>query len=146
MHNVLGEVAVLFSYPKHLIILGIRLTLAYGFSMPALMKINDIKVTSTWFESIAIPLPTVAAYLVSALEIMGIVLLVLGLFTRQIAIFLSFIMLGAMFFVHAQYGYSVENNGIEIPLYYLLFLIILASFGAGKYSLDNLIFKDGNNE
>jgi len=144
--NILGEISVLFSYPKHLIILIARLLLAYGFAKPALLKLNDLSATSTWFASISIPFPTFTAYLVSGIETMGIVLLILGLFTRQISIFLSFVMMGAILFVHEAHGFSVANNGIEIPLYYMLFLFIFATFGGGKYSLDNLIFKDGNDE
>jgi len=144
--NILGEVSVLLSYPKHLFILASRLLLAYGFAKPALLKLNDIKATSSWFASIDIPLPTLSAYIVSGIETLGIVLLILGLFTRQISIFLSFIMMGAIIFVHGTHGFSVINNGIEIPLYYMLFLFIFATFGGGKYSLDNILFKDGNNE
>ena len=143
MRQVLAEIAVLFSYPKHLVILFVRFVLAYGFAKPALLKINDIDATQKWFESLAIPFPAFTAYLVSGIEIIGIALLVLGLFTRQISILLGFVMLGAMFFVHAPHGFSVAGNGIEIPLYYLLFLSLLASFGAGKYSLDKMLFKDG---
>lgn len=144
MKNVLAEIAVLFSYPKHLVMLSIRLLLAYGFAKPALLKVNDIAGTSTWFESIFIPLPTLFAYLVSGLEVMGIVLLALGLFTRYISVSLAFVMAGAILFVHVSNGFSVANNGFEIPLYYLTFLMLLSSFGAGKYSLDNVLFKDGN--
>jgi len=143
MRQVLAEIAVLFSYPKHLIILFVRFALAYGFAKPALLKINDMDATQKWFESLAIPFPTFTSYLVSGIEIIGIALLILGLFTRQISVFLGFIMLGAMLFVHAPHGFSVAGNGIEIPLYYLLFLLLLASFGAGKYSLDKILFKDG---
>lgn len=144
MKNVLAEIAVLFSYPKHLVMLSIRLLLAYGFAKPALLKVNDIAGTSTWFESIFIPLPTLFAYLVSGLEVMGIVLLALGLFTRYISVSLAFVMAGAILFVHVSNGFSVANNGFEIPLYYLIFLMLLSSFGAGKYALDNVLFKDGN--
>jgi len=59
---------------------------------------------------------------------------------------LSFIMFGAVFFVHWEHGFAVANNGFEIPLYYLAFLLLFATFGAGKYSLDYLIFKDGAHE
>ncbi len=144
--NLMGEISVLFSYPKHLFIFLARLTIAYGFAKPALLKIKDLGATAEWFTSLHIPFPTFSTYLVSGIEILGIVLLVLGLFTRQISVLLSFVMLGAMFFVHEPNGFSVANNGIEIPLYYLLFLSIFASFGGGKYSLDNLLFKDGNDE
>lgn len=144
--NLFGEISVLFSYPKHLFILVARLTIAYGFAKPALLKLSDMSATAQWFASISIPFPTVTAYLVSGIETVGIILLILGLFTRSISILLSFVMMGAMFFVHGAHGFSVADNGVEIPLYYMLFLFIFASFGGGKYSLDNLLFKDGNNE
>lgn len=146
MKDFMGEVAVLLSYPKNLIFLILRLVVAYGFSMPALLKVNYLQETAIWFENISIPFPTLVTYLVSGIESVGIVLLVLGLFTRYISILLSCVMLGAIFFVHLPNGFSAANSGFEIPLYYLLFLIIFASYGAGKYSLDRVVFKDGKNE
>jgi putative oxidoreductase len=55
-------------------------------------------------------------------------------------------MLGAILFVHLQHGFSSANNGIEIPLYYFIFLMIFASYGAGKYSLDHLLLKNDEYE
>jgi len=144
--NLFGEISVLFSYPKHLIVLLSRFVVAYGFAKPALMKLSDMTVTASWFASISIPFPTFFAYFVSGIETVGIIGLVFGLFTRYVSIFLALVMIGAIFFVHIPNGFSVVNDGIEIPLYYMIFLSLFASFGAGKYSLDNLIFKDGNNE
>jgi len=144
--NLFGEISVLFSYPKHLFILASRLIIAYGFAKPALMKLSDMTGTAQWFESMSIPFPAFTAYLVSGIETVGIILLILGLFTRSISILLSFVMIGAMVFVHGTHGFSIADNGVEIPLYYMIFLFIFASFGGGKYSLDNLLFKDGNDE
>lgn len=146
MKDLIGEVGVLFSYPKNLILLAVRLILAYGFAMPALLKLNDMSETANWFDTMSIPFPLFTANLVSGIEALGIVLLILGLFTRYVAILLSFVMIGAIFFVHIGHGFSVADNGIEIPLYYLLFLMNLASFGAGKFSLDRVVFKDGSHE
>jgi len=146
LKKLMGEISVLFSYPRNLITLAIRFLLAYGFSTPALLKINDMQGTEEWFRQISIPFPNIAAYLVSGFETMGIVLLILGLFTRYISLFLMCVMIGAIVFVHFPHGFSVANNGIEIPLYYFLFLSFLVSYGAGKYSLDNLLFKDKNHE
>jgi len=139
----MGELAVLLSYPRNLILLLLRLLLAYGFSTPALLKVNYLKETMTWFENISIPFPILSTYLVSGIESVGIVLLVLGLFTRFISLLLSCVMIGAIYFVHLPNGFSAANNGFEITLYYLLFLLFFASYGAGKYSLDRFIFKDG---
>ena len=142
MKNFMGEFGVLLSYPKNLILVILRLVLAYGFASPVLLKINYLQETIIWFESLSIPLPTLATYLVSGIESIGIVLLVLGLFTRYISVLLSCVMLGAIFFVHLPNGFSAANSGFEIPLYYLIFLMIFASFGGGKYSLDRVFFKD----
>ena len=141
MKDFLGELYVLFSYPKNILLLVSRIVLAYGFSLPALLKINDMSGTISWFESISIPFPTLFAYMVSGLESMGIILLILGLFTRYISIMLSFVMIGAILFVHLPHGFLASNGGFEIPLYYLMFLMIFATFGAGKYSLDRLLFE-----
>ncbi len=146
MKDFLGELYVLFAYPKNLILLVSRIVLAYGFSLPALLKINDLDGTVSWFESISIPFPTLFAYLVSGLESVGIILLILGLFTRYISILLGFVMIGAIMFVHLPNGFSASNGGFEIPLYYLIFLMIFATHGAGKYSLDRVLSKDGKHE
>jgi len=144
--NLFGEISVFFSYPKHLLLFAARLIIAYGFAKPALMKLQDMTATAHWFASMSIPFPTFTAYLVSGIETIGIILLILGLFTRTISVLLSCVMMGAMFFVHGAHGFSVADNGLEIPLYYMLFLFIFASFGGGKYALDYLLFKDTNDE
>ena len=146
LKDFLGECRVLFSYPKNIVVLMARWLIAYGFAVPALAKINNLEGTIVWFEQIHIPFPVLAAYLVSSVETLGIVLLVLGLFTRYISVLLSCVMLGAILFVHLQHGFSSANNGFEIPLYYFIFLMIFASYGAGKYSLDHLLFKNDEYE
>ena len=103
LKDFLGECRVLFSYPKNIVVLMARWLIAYGFAVPALAKINNLEGTIVWFEQIHIPFPVLAAYLVSSVETLGIVLLVLGLFTRYISILLSCVMLGAMLFVHLQH-------------------------------------------
>jgi len=117
-----------------------RLTVAYGFYTPAMKKWSDIQSVAGWFDSMGIPFPTLNAYLAASTELVGVVLLTLGLFTRLISVPLMIIMLVAIFTVHISHGFSAGDNGFEIPLYYMLFLAIFASFGAGKMSLDHLLF------
>ena len=117
-----------------------RLTVAYGFYTPAMKKWSDIQSVAGWFDSMGIPFPTLNAYLAASTELVGVVLLTLGLFTRLISVPLMIIMLVAIFTVHISLGFSAGDNGFEIPLYYMLFLAIFASFGAGKISLDHLLF------
>lgn len=119
-----------------------RLTVAYGFYGPAMQKWSDIDSVAVWFGSMGFPLPTLNAYMAATTELVGVVLLTLGLFTRIISIPLIVVMIVAIATVHLPHGFSSGNNGFEIPLYYMLFLALFASFGAGKFSLDHLLFGD----
>ena len=117
-----------------------RLAVAYGFYEPAMMKWADIGAIAEWFGSMGMPFPTLNAYMAATTEITGVVLLTLGLFTRLISIPLIVVMIVAIVTVHLPHGFSAGDNGFEIPLYYMLFLALFASLGAGKLSLDYLLF------
>ena len=130
----------ILSHGQSLSLFLARLVVAYGFYEPAMTKWSDIGSVATWFGSIGIPFPTLNAYMAASTELLGVVLLTLGLFTRLISIPLMVIMVVAITTVHLVHGFSAGNNGFEIPLYYMMFLAIFASFGAGKLSLDYLLF------
>lgn len=129
--NGLNDLALLF----------LRLILAYGFYMPAVNKWKNMEGIAQWFESMNYPLPLLNAYLAGTTEAAGVILLFLGLGTRVISIPLIFTMIVAIFTVHIGNGFAAGDNGFEIPLYYLLMLFVLLTYGAGKYSLDYLIKK-----
>ena len=118
-----------------------RLTIAYGFLDPALNKWNAIEDTASWYESLGIPFPLLNVYISASVESLGVVLLALGLLTRVISLPLIGTMVVAILTVHIGNGFSAGDNGFEIPLYFLLFLGIFASFGPGKFSLDNYFSK-----
>ena len=134
------EFTSLSKYTKSFALLFARLSIAYGFYEPALMKWKDINSVAEWFGSIGIPLPLLNAYMAATTEVIGVVLLTLGFMTRAISIALIVVMLVAIFTVHLPNGFSAAANGFEIPFYYMLFLLLFLSHGAGKYSLDRLIF------
>lgn len=122
-------------------LLFLRLILAYGFYMPAMMKWGNISGIIEWFDGMGIPMPTLNAYLAATTEMAAVILLPLGLATRIISIPLMFTMLVAIVAVHWGNGFNAGDNGFEIPLYYMLMLFVLLINGAGKISLDNLINK-----
>jgi len=130
----------ILSYGQSLSLLLARIAVAYGFYDPAMQKWSDIGSVAGWFGSMGIPFPTLNAYIAASTEILGVVLLTLGLFTRLISLPLIVIMIVAIATVHLSHGFSSGDNGFEIPLYYMLFLALFASFGAGKFSLDHLLF------
>jgi len=140
LKNIYPFTKNILSNGQSLSLLFARLAVAYGFYDPAMQKWSDINSVATWFGSIGIPFPALNAYMAASTELIGVVLLALGLFTRLISIPLMVIMVVAIITVHLVHGFSAGDNGFEIPLYYMMFLAIFASFGAGKLSLDYLLF------
>ncbi len=138
------EFSRLSDYVKSFSLLFARIVVAYGFYGPAMMKWSDINSVAQWFSSMGFPLPTLNAYLAASTETLGVTLLTLGLFTRVISIPLIIIMMVAIITVHLPHGFNAIDNGFEIPLYYMLFLFIFLSHGAGKFSLDRIIFGNKN--
>jgi putative oxidoreductase len=81
----------------------------------------------------------VSAVLAMTTEVLGIILLTLGLGTRVIALPMMFVMVVAIFTTHLSNGFAAGDNGFEIPLYYFLMLFALVVYGSGKFSLDHLL-------
>ena len=126
---------------KDIVLLLIRLIVAYGFWSPAIMKLQGLSGTADWFASMGYPLPMVSAIMAAVTEISGVFLLVIGLATRYISIPMIFIMLVAIFTVHLPNGFMAGDNGFEIPLYYIIMLLTLIGFGSGRFSIDQFVYK-----
>jgi putative oxidoreductase len=126
---------------KDINLLAIRLVLAYGFYTTGTMKWQNISSVIDWFASLGIPFPGLNAYLSSSTEIAGVALLTIGLANRIISIPLIIVMIVAIITVHWGNGFEAGNNGFEIPLYYILMLLVILINGAGKFSADYLIRK-----
>ena len=137
IHKFIKDILVNF---QSLSLLLARFAVAYGFLDPAMKKWADINAIAGWFGSMGIPFPTLNAYMAASTEALGVVLLTLGLFTRLISVPLMVVMVVAIMTVHLAHGFSAGDNGFEIPLYYMLFLFIFMSHGAGKFSLDQFLF------
>ena len=136
MKNLYFKLTDKLSASKDLPILLIRLTLAYGFYAPAMAKMNDVGAIASWFESMGMVAPTLNAYLATYTEFLGFILLTIGLGTRFIAVPLIITMLVAIKTVHWGNGFNAGDNGFEIPLYYLVMLLLLFFTGPGRISLD----------
>ncbi len=144
MKQFYQEYSRLTEYMQSIALLFARLIVAYGFYEPAMMKWKDIGAVAQWFGSMGIPLPLLNAYMAASTETAGVILLALGLLVRFISVPLMIVMIVAIVTVHLSNGFSAADNGFEIPLYYFLFLMIFTSYGAGRFSLDRLIFGERN--
>ncbi|CAN5648717.1 DoxX family protein [soil metagenome] len=123
-----------------------RVMVGIVFLVHGLQKlfISGIGGTAGFFESLAIPLPTLAAVVVTLVEIVGGAALILGLATRWVAIPLAIDMLLATLLVHLPNGFSaIPNGGYEFTLLLLVANVSLVLAGAGALALDNLLSSRG---
>jgi len=76
------------------------------------------------------------------LELVGGLLLLLGLFTRPTAFILSGMMAVAYFKYHYPRGFFPISNGGELAALYSFVFLYLSLAGAGRLSLDGLVRKN----
>jgi putative oxidoreductase len=93
--------------------------------------------TVSFFESIGYP--GYFAYLVIIGEVGGGLALILGVWTRAIAVLLLPIMIGATL-QHVGNGwlFSGEGGGWEFPVFWTLGLVVQALLGSGAYALSSV--------
>lgn len=97
--------------------------------------------TAKFFASLG--LPGGLAYLTMVVELVGAIALILGVYTRVVAIVLIPVLLGAIATVHGPAGFffTNPNGGWEFPAFWIVGLIVLALTGDGKYALKPTPFK-----
>ncbi|PVW14795.1 DoxX family protein [Marixanthomonas spongiae] len=71
-------------------------------------------------------------------EVLCSILLIIGLGTRLAAIPLLFTMMVAAFVIHINDDFGRQ----ELPMLYAAIYIVIATIGAGRYSLDYLLLKN----
>jgi putative oxidoreductase len=91
--------------------------------------------TAGFFSKIG--LPGWLAYATFAAEAAGGVLLVLGIYTRWVALALMLPLLGAIIWVHGANGwvFTAPGGGWEYPAFLIAASIALALLGDGPYSI-----------
>jgi putative oxidoreductase len=72
------------------------------------------------------------------LELVGGVLLIIGLFTRPVAFILSGMCAVAYFWAHAGRGFFPLLNGGELAVLYAFVFLYLAAAGGGAWSADRV--------
>lgn len=89
-----------------------------------------------FFRDTGIPLPEIAAPLVTGIETLGGVALLLGLTTRFAAVLLATVMLVAATVVHLPHGFFLPM-GIEYVLTLGAACVCVAITGPGAFALDS---------
>jgi len=96
--------------------------------------------TAQYFDSVGIPLSSIAAYVSGSAELFGGVMVGIGLLTRQASLFLIIDMLVAIFVAHRADVYPAQEHAIQMAI---LSLATLFS-GSGRWSLENVVRKHGD--
>ena len=130
---------------KGISMLALRLFAAYEFGEAGLAKWRGENLFADIRDAFPFPFDLLPAglswNLAMGAELVVPVLLVLGLLTRLGALALMILTAVAWYAVHAGNGYNVCDNGYKMAFIYLLLLLPLLLQGAGKYSLDYLLFR-----
>jgi len=138
--------------PGRWALLALRLVVGYGFMAHGYAKISrGPEGFATILQHLNVPLPTLAAWLTVATEILGGLAVFLGAFVVWASIPMAFVLIVATVTVHFQYGFSSIRLlaatpagatfgpvGYELNLLYFVALLTLALEGTGPLAIDNL--------
>ncbi|HTD41314.1 MAG TPA: DoxX family protein [Mucilaginibacter sp.] len=128
------------------LLLFIRLWLGYRMFSASYSSVTGIITSPSeraffekWFgEELHFPMPLVMAFLAKGAELIGGIFLFFGLFSKKAALLIGFTMFIAT--VTANLGKDFNIDG-GFTISYFLFALIFMFWGAGKFSLDYLLFE-----
>ncbi|MBI3690426.1 DoxX family protein [Mycolicibacterium psychrotolerans] len=120
------------------VVLGVTMA-AHGYNK--FFGGGRIKGTAGWFESIGMKPGTFHARVAASTEMAAGIGLALGLLTPIPAAGFVALMLVAAWTVHRHNGFFIVKEGWEYNLVLAAAAVAIAATGAGKYSLDYLLFK-----
>ncbi|MGN7227540.1 DoxX family protein [Dietzia maris] len=101
--------------------------------------VNGVDGTGAFFESVGVPAAQAAAAFAGAVELVGGILLVLGLLTQVVAVLVVVVMVGAYAYVHKAAGIYAADGGWELVAVIGLTVAVFGLVGTGRYGLDALI-------
>jgi putative oxidoreductase len=137
------QFAAVADYLQAPLLLALRVFFFWQLFLSGKGKLLNIDKTAEFFATLNIPMPLFSAYLASATECFGGLLLVIGLASRLVAIPVAFTMIVA--YVTADYEavasiFSDPDKFVAAsPFPYLLSALLVLAFGPGAISVDALI-------
>ena len=139
-----SAVAVLSSLQSPML-LAVRLYWGFQFAQTGWDKLHGLAKITGFFVSLNIPFPAFNAHFVSGLEFVGGILLMLGLFSRPIALLLACNMLVAYWTADHEALTSIFSDPgkfyVADPYTFLFASVMILIFGAGYFALDTILAK-----
>jgi putative oxidoreductase len=124
-------------------LLFVRLYWGWQFMVDGWGKLHHVQKVTEYFASLGLPVPGATVYFVSVLELVGGLLLALGLGSRLIALLLTGNMTVAYITGDREALLSIFSDpdkfSAAAPFTYLMASLIVLIFGPGRFSLDYLI-------
>jgi putative oxidoreductase len=127
------------------LLLVIRLYWGWSFAQTGWGKLMNLERTTKFFASLDLPAPKLNAIAAGSTELIGGVLLALGLFTRFASPALMVVMLVAYITADREALVAIFSDGDKFtgaaPFLFLFAALIVFAFGPGKFSVDALVRK-----
>src|SRR5579871_3465066 len=124
-------------------LLFVRLYWGWQFAQTGWGKLTDINKVINFFTNLGIPAPALNAWFVSGLELVGGILLILGLASRLIAVPLVIDMVVAYITADREallkFLSDPDKFTAAAPYTFLFASLIIMIFGPGKFSIDALL-------
>lgn len=124
-------------FPQGVVIVRIISGLLVSFHGLGIFNPGHMEGNIAWLSDIHFPSAPLMAYVGKGSELLGGLLLCLGLFTRFACIALIFTMSVITFIM----GHGKIWNEDQMPFLLLLLFLLFLCIGGGMYSLDSLFFK-----
>jgi putative oxidoreductase len=118
----------------------VRVTVGIVFVTTGWGKLHSLGQVTQYFESLHIPLPGANATMVATIEFVGGLLLVAGFATRLVSALLIGTMAVALYTAILPDLHGVRDLAASIEFTYLAIFAWLVVAGAGRASVDSLIF------
>lgn len=93
-----------------------------------------------WFMAKGIFLPKIMAWAVALIELVGGIALLVGIFTREIALLMTGQFLAITFYYHIALGNGGLKGG-QLSLMIALVTLLIVAKGPGPLSLDKMVLK-----
>lgn len=135
--------AAAIAYLQSPFLLAVRLYWGWQFAQTGWGKLHNIAKITDFFASLNIPFPSVSAHFISGLELIGGILLILGLGSRFISLLLACNMFVAYWTADHEALTSIFSDPDKFtaasPYTFLFASLMILIFGAGLFSLDELL-------
>ncbi|MFD0687157.1 DoxX family protein [Actinomadura fibrosa] len=120
-----------------------RVALGVVFVAHGWQKLNDLghAGVTKMFDGLGIPLPGLAAHFATWVELLGGIALIAGVLVPLAGLLLAADMAGAFWYVHMDKGLFADKGGYELVLVLGASALLLALTGAGRFSVDALLWR-----